>query len=405
MRKKILYVSALCSDKMLTSIFRSSLKKPGLAVQKFHRLIVEGFAMQNELCSISTLSIIPVIYSSHRKRFWKTFSERVDSVFYNYVPIINFPIIKSIISTIYSVFFIIFWEIRSDRKEKIIICDVLSFSLTVATLVASKIIKTKVVGIVTDLPSFMGSNFNIQENDFKSLLYKKVMSFMLPKFDAYILLTEQMNKIVNLHEKPYMVMEGLVDFKMNKSQNTLKGKSSEKILIYAGGIYKKYGVEKLIKAFMKLNDLDLRLYIYGIGNLEKDMPFYCSQDSRITYFGVVSNNIVVKEQLKATLLINPRPTNHEFTTYSFPSKNMEYMVSGTPIVTTSLAGMPKEYYDYVYIFEDESLDGIYKTLKDLLSKPKSELHEFGGIAKNFVLTKKSNLVQANRLINFLKLVN
>ena len=36
---------------------------------------------------------------------------------------------------------------------------------------------------------------------------------------------------------------------------------------------------------------------------------------------------IVKEEKKSTLLVNPRFTNEEYTKYSFPSKNMEYMAS------------------------------------------------------------------------------
>ena len=34
------------------------------------------------------------------------------------------------------------------------------------------------------------------------------------------------------------------------------------------------------------------------------------------------NDRVVEEQLRATLLVNPRPTAEAFTKYSFPSRNM-----------------------------------------------------------------------------------
>ena len=62
----------------------------------------------------------------------------------------------------------------------------------------------------------------------------------------------------------------------------------------------------------------------------------CSKkDNRIVFKGMVPNKIVVEDQLKATLLVNPRPSIGEFTRYSFPSKNMEYMVSGTPMVYNS----------------------------------------------------------------------
>ena len=105
--------------------------------------------------------------------------------------------------------------------------------------------------------------------------------------------------------------------------------------------------------------------------------------------------------MKVTLLINPRPTNEEYTKYSFPSKNMEYMVSGTPILTTKLPGMPKEYYKHVYLIEEENVDGLKNILIDILNKPVEELYKFGNGAKEFVLNKKSNIMQAKKIINMI----
>lgn len=106
--------------------------------------------------------------------------------------------------------------------------------------------------------------------------------------------------------------------------------------------------------------------------------------------------------MKETLLIKPRPTDEEYTKYLFPSKNMEYMVSGTPVLTTKLPGMPKEYNDYVYLIEDETVEGLATTFENLLSKPKEELYAKGLKAKNFVLQEKNNVVQARKTIDMLR---
>jgi glycosyltransferase involved in cell wall biosynthesis len=126
---------------------------------------------------------------------------------------------------------------------------------------------------------------------------------------------------------------------------------------------------------------------------------YCKIDSRISYFGVVPNKVVIADQIKASLLVNPRPSNLELAKFSFPSKNMEYMVSGTPLLTTALPGMPGEYYEHVYIIQNENALGIYQSLNQLLALPKEELHMKGNKAKQFVLEKKSNSVQALRVFN------
>ena len=155
---------------------------------------------------------------------------------------------------------------------------------------------------------------------------------------------------------------------------------------------------------MRLSGDDLRLHIYGHGEMAKDMPDYMKQDSRIVYFGTVANDEVVKKQLQATLLINPRPSSAELTKYSFPSKNMESMVSGTPLLATPLPGMPQDHRPFVYIFDDESIDGMFHTLRRLLAKPREELHEFGRLAKQFVLTHKSNRIQAKHILSLLEAI-
>ena len=38
--------------------------------------------------------------------------------------------------------------------------------------------------------------------------------------------------------------------------------------------------------------------------------------------------------------VNPRQNNEEFTKYSFPSKTMEYLASGVPVVAYKLDGIP-----------------------------------------------------------------
>ena len=84
--------------------------------------------------------------------------------------------------------------------------------------------------------------------------------------------------------------------------------------------------------------------------------------------------------------------------YSFPSKNMEYMVSGTPVLTTNLPGMPEEYKDYVYLFEDESVQGMARKIREVLSLPTNELYRKGRAAKEFVLNEKNNICQTHKIL-------
>jgi glycosyltransferase involved in cell wall biosynthesis len=126
----------------------------------------------------------------------------------------------------------------------------------------------------------------------------------------------------------------------------------------------------------------------------------------VFYGGVRLNSEIVEREQAASLLVNPWPTQKEyvkeFLTYSFPSKNMEYMASGTPVLTTVLPGMPKEYYPYVYLLEEETADGIANALTEIFAQGDELMLEKGKAAKKFVMETRNNVVQAAKILEMLK---
>ena len=189
---------------------------------------------------------------------------------------------------------------------------------------------------------------------------------------------------------------------MRDAVNSPEAKASPKVIMYAGGIRKQYGIERMAKAFVRGGFDGWELHIYGDGDYKTELAEFSKENPTVKFFGTVSNEEVVKKQLEATLLINPRPTDEDYVKYSFPSKTMECMASGTPLLTTRLPGMPPEYYDYVYFIDDESEDGVLEALKTVTERSQDELHTLGARAKEFVLREKSNLRQAKKLYDFLK---
>lgn len=402
---KILYVSSLCSDKYFKNIFENSRVKPQQQAQKFHSLLSKGLIELTD--DLYVLSRPPIQRSKHKIEHLKTKGNLKSgscSITYNHLKVLNIVVLKQFLLFCTSFFYALKWGLKNRKQEKAIFFDPLNLSISVAAMLVAKILNVKSVAIVTDIPDFM-EEYTFKKKSFinraTSKCYTGICNFLLHKYDYYILLTEQMNEVINFSKKPYIVMEGLVDSQMKNTMNLLDYKYNEKIVIYAGALYEKYGVKKLIDAFMKLKDSDVKLWLYGAGEMEDYVKKCEKEDYRIKYFGVVPNELIVKEQLKATLLVNPRPSYEDFTKYSFPSKNMEYMVSGTPILTTRLQGMPSEYNKYVYLIEDETVSGVKSALETILGKNREELHEQGVKAKEFVISEKNNQVQASKIINFI----
>lgn len=392
---KILYISTLASQKALEDAKKQDPSFSSYAVQKFTRLLNEGFAQNgNEVQALSTFFLPNVGYFYHRHK------EEENRVRFEYIPSPNFRAFRIVWILVYCFFKVLFWGIKC-KKDKVVICDVLNVSACTGVILATRIANVPCVGIVTDMPGIGVGNDDANTNKKERVSFAtRINKWYLDKFTHYVFLTEQMYDAINTKHRPYMVMEGLVDINMTIPKNNQK--ADKRIVIYAGGLYERYGLKLLVDGFIKADVENTELWLYGNGPFVESLNTYCENHPNIKYKGIRPNNEVVEAELKATLLVNPRPTQEEFTKYSFPSKNMEYMVSGTPVLTTILPGMPKEYYPYVYLFDKgETTEGYAEVLRHVLTLPDEELQEKGMKARNWVLENKNNIKQAKRIAEFI----
>lgn len=392
---KILYISALSSKRVINNIYQHTKDNPGFAVQKFSRLLVRGL----RACDVEVVALSnpPVPYGASKSSILACRGECEDDIVYRYVPFINIPILKHICLFINAFFHVWRWG-SAERRDKAIICDVLSVSICLGALLASKISRVKSAAMVTDVYGLLVG----KDSGLLSRLASALNAYYTRLFDSYILLTEQMNSLVNPRKKPHIVMEALCDSLSEDTSCTKEKHNDPRIIIYAGGIYEKYGLKMLAEGFLKANVDNAKLVYYGSGPYVEEFKSLCTRHSNLEYRGVASNEEILIEEQKATLLVNPRFSTEEFTKYSFPSKNMEYMVSGTPLLTTKLPGMPQEYYSYVFLFEEETVDGYARAIHRAMSYPESTLSAFGEKARTFVLSHKNNIKQGSRIIRLVK---
>lgn len=78
------------------------------------------------------------------------------------------------------------------------------------------------------------------------------------------------------------------------------------------------------------------------------------------------------------------------------------MTSGIPLLTTKLLGMPEEYYEYVYLFDDESVEGMSKKIDEVLNLSEETRKQTGLRARKFILEEKNNVKQTQKMIDLMK---
>lgn len=396
----IVYASTCCSNKKMSELQEKGIFKGIVCAQKYHLLLIKGLA-ENEDCKVSAVSAISTNRKWTNKIFFKTTEEKDDKVDFFYSGFINFPFFRQILLFFNTLKIIC--NLCRKGKENIIVCDILNQSIAASARIAGKLFNVPVVGIVTDVPGhFVGDEIVKSSKNPITIIKNKYKEKNIHNYDAYLFLTQAMDDIVNINNKPYIVIEGHSDISMAQKNNTIEEKQIPNVIMYAGGVSKIYGIEMLVHAFEKLDPDNWELHIYGKGDYEEELIEFSKKYKKVKFLGLLPNAEIVDRQIKATVLVNPRPTNEEYVKYSFPSKTLECMVSGTPLITTQLPGMPTEYNKYVYIFKEESMVGYAETLKNIISIDKQELHNKGKTAKEFALSEKNNVCQANKFYNFLK---
>ena len=392
MKERVYHLtSAVCSEAEYSKINIKDEYKTAQAGTKYFRVFAGGFVKNGK--TIKVFSKRPTNKVRSGKRYLPSKNENDSGVQYHYSRKFHFKIFNNA----YSYLSAFFWYLnpKNCSKNDIVFLDPLNVSISMGTIAACRIRKIPTIAYITDVPGcycFSGGK--------KMSRAMRTSQKANQSVDGYINITSQIDGLLNKSGKPSITVEGFVSEIMQDKANTLDGKYSKKVVMYTGAIEKIYGLDMLVEGFLKADVPDSELHFYGAGKYVQEIVEISKQDDRIKYMGCKDNSYVVDEQLKATLLVNPRYSNEEYTKYSFPSKNLEYAASGTPTLTTNLPGMPEEYKSYVYILRDESVDGMAQRLKEILSMPKEELHEFGLAAKKWVLENKNSKSQIKKIIDF-----
>lgn len=381
----ILYAVTTCSNKVYQQLFSHVKNKPAYHTQKYHRLLIEGLAANAE---VDVIANPPVNRSVLDRAFVSLPAEEEGGAKYHYISAIRNPVLKLACVAAGTFLQILF----RGKKDSVVVIDCLNRVTSLAALAAAKVRRLRCVGIVTDLPELLSGNPTAT----------KLSNFVIRHVTHYVLLTEAMNDYLKNETRPYVVLEGHADITMKEREPTMEGKLSPRVCMYAGCVSKHYGLSNLIDGFRQAGIPNAQLHLYGPCDFEEELRQITAEDPSVYYGGMLLNTEIVDKEMEATLLVNPRPTDMDYVKYSFPSKTMEYMSTGTPVLTTKLPGMPREYHPHVYFIEDETADGIASALQTVLAQSDEALFQKGCDGRDFVLNSRNNVVQAKKILKMLE---
>jgi glycosyltransferase involved in cell wall biosynthesis len=267
----------------------------------------------------------------------------------------------------------------------------------------------KIILIVPDLPQYTNLNDNIcfiykffKQKDIKKIM--KLQDFV----DGYVYFSKNMEQhfLQNGISKPNTVIEGIIDYSFSCVDiNSVKLNSEFKKVLYTGNLHYKFGIKELIDSMIYIERNDFELYICGAGEAEEYIIEKSRLDPRIKFLGQVSNSEALRLQMNANILINPRNDSNAYTIYSFPSKTLEYLITGNIVLAYKLGGIPNEYDKYIYYIQKHGAQGIAETLNIALNMEPTYMKKFGESAKNYVIDQKGIAATSKKIMSLLEEVS
>ena len=253
--------------------------------------------------------------------------------------------------------------------------------------------------VVPDLPQYMNLSKKAHPiYDFFKKIDIQKMEKLIAQVDSFMLLTKYMADKLHVGNRPYIVVEGITDTKNIPPKKKERGKK----IAYAGKLVEAFGAKRLVEAFEMIDDPETSLHICGGGELKPYVEEMCQKDSRIHYYGVVPAEEANEILQNADVLVNPRQNDDEYTKYSFPSKNIEYLMTGNAVVAYMLDGIPEVYKEFFVVPSSCATCSLSEAIYFALNESEQEKERKRQKVWRYLAETKEKTSVARRVVSLLQ---
>lgn len=388
-----MFLGSVTSRDMIETLSGRSIAGNKMQVNVLENLIIYA---DIKIDAISNLSIaaFPHDKTVYAKKRTIKLTDELSTI---QIPFLNLPVIKQVWQS-FSIYHQAKKILKKDKE-----CIIFTYNLFpqqgLPLMWLKKKFGCKVVSLLADLP--------IDEDNGRKGI-SKILRIVFDGLTKKVILT--CNNLIVLNENAihqyapsanYIVVDGGVDLKEH-DLNLNTAKSKIKNIIYSGGLVEYNGIINLIDAMNYVRDKSIELHIYGGGLLEKYVAKKANELQNVKYFGKISNDEMRRKQSGAWLLINPRPVDDPIALVTFPSKIFEYMLSGTPVLTTKLNGFTEDYFDKMFFVKNNDSKIMADKINEIALMNNTELTEMAKTAQSFVVENKSWEKQTQLIYEFIK---
>ncbi len=317
------------------------------------------------------------------------------------MPFLNLRILRQLSIGLVIVLKLVLWGwSHRQARNRIVFTYNLTEPSGIFTYVAARMIRAKAIAAVIDIniPGQTILATPLRRLDF--WLQKK----LIPRFDGLVVVNDRISHDF-APETPFVRIEGGIreEILQRFSNNPLtrKPNATQFTIVSVGTLNEANGFLDLLKAFALLPGDSYRLRIAGRGPLIDMVKKAALADPRIEYCGYLSFDQVLALYQTADVLINMRLTQRVNTSYFFPSKMMEYLASGVPVISTCTGHVEDQYSEFVFLLRDESPAGLARLIEQVATLDPDLRSQKAQAAREYILKHNSWNAQGRRVVQFI----
>ena len=304
-----------------------------------------------------------------------------------YAPFLNVKILKNIFEGIYTLFFVLNWSRRHwGERNTILVYNIYDPPISFLYK-ACKLSQTRLYAILYDLgvpPKRLGlSKATMIAYRLSEISAKKY----IPKLDGRIVINEAIVDHYAPGKDSILIDGGINDSIISQLFSLEESQSPLYTFVCAGMLWDQNGTKLIIDAMRVNTNPKIRVIFAGRGI---DVPLIESaskEDSRISYAGMLSLQELFGIYKEADVLLNLRL--EEEIDFHFPSKLLEYMVTGKLVVSTPIAHAERDYGHFIKFLQEASPNSLSELMNSITEIPKKVLFQKGIEERAFMISNRN----------------
>jgi glycosyltransferase involved in cell wall biosynthesis len=312
------------------------------------------------------------------------------------IPFLNVQPLKVLTAGLSTLALLVAWAWRHRGQPRVMYVINLTMPPGLFVWLAARLTRSRAVVSVLDVWRPGG----IVPDTWKWRLDFAMQRWLLPRFDGHMVVSRAIAEDLIPGRHVCLIEGGVPADRVGPSPTGIRAVPPFRIVL-AGTLESYNGVELVAQALALLPD-GYELIIAGAGSLEARAADLAARDPRVSFRGFLSFDDVIELYRSADLLLNARLTKAMDTRYFFPSKLMELLVSGTPVLSTCTGHVESEYGHVLYLLREETPEALAARIQEIRAIDPAEHRALGARARDFMLREKTWDRQGARLARYIR---